>query len=553
MKLPELTNQDGEDLEYVTTLKPAGVNHRLNLADEAQYRFFMRQVEGSGATPEKYPRFFSDIETARNAQLEEKSSEESETKTAVEELADVNLISGFGSDDNNLAAAQGFSSIFGGTYVTQLSMQVFDVATGQLLASNLQQPTYGQGKYEPIQAKGTNATQSMRTVFTYSYTTAKGPQQGTVHYTTEERPAADPAITEPTQKANHTTKPYIVIGLSRGLQSSTDVDYWFNQTDWNNPNVTVPFFGNVVFNSNIIQPLDPNTNFQATMYVVKPASGGAQAIILPTGTKLIDYISINAANPKQLDFKMPSGPNRGDGGTPATFGKAPWSSDTVIYFHFMVAVKTSTSGQDFVFANVVSKDQADTDPIDGTLYIKPLQFVWHCLTEGSLVKLEGGETKPVELLTGGERVPVDRKGSVLTVEATIAQRKDGPVFQIRTKDGGQVTLTGEHPLIGPDGAFQAQHVKVGNILYTEKGESEVDSIEELDFHGGVFNVSLGVENEDPTIGEHGTTLIVGGVIVGDMRMHHTLQQKLSKDPEHILRNLPEEYHLDFKNSLQSTK
>jgi len=549
MKQPNLADQDKQDLAHVIGLTPQGVPLQLDLSDERQYRFLMRQVNGSGVTKERYPRLFADLDICKTErQAREAGAARSEFLAQATGMTDVNLVSGFGSDNNGKAASQGFSSIVGGTIVTQLYMQIFDIATGNLLASNLQAPVYGKGQYQAIQAVGQPVTQSMRMVYTYSYTTNEGPQHGMVHYATEERPAADPQITEPTQKANHAANPYIVIGLSRGLQSQNDVDYWFNQQDWNNPNVTVPFVGHVSFNSNIVTPLDPATNFQAVMYVVKPASGGGQQIILPAGQKLIDFMTVGPAT--QLNFNMPSGPNRGDGGTPATFGSAPWSSDTVIYFHFQAAVKTATSGTDFVFANVVSRDQADTDPVDGTLYIKPLQFVWHCLTKGTQIRMADGTSCAIENITGGERVTVDASGNTLTVVATIAQNKDGHVLCVSTKDGGQVNLTKEHPLVGPNGVVQAEDLKPGDEVYTENGVSPVTSITRKKFSGGIFNVSLGVEEERNKITENGTTLIAGGILVGDMQIYHTHQEKLRSDPDYILKNLPEAYHTDFRSSLE---
>ncbi len=553
MKMPQLSDQEKADLEYVTSLKPQGVHHPLDLSDEAQHRFLMRQVQGSGATPDRYPQFFADLAETRKAHQD--CSPEATNAMATETtsgLTDANLVSAFGPDPYSKAAAQGFSSIPGGTYSTQLSMQVFDVATGALLSSTLQPPVYGQGQYQPIQTVGNPATPGMRTVFTYSYTPASTgiPQHGTVHYTTEERPAADPTITQPTQKTNHTASPYIIIGLGRGLQNSTDVDYWFQQPHLSAVNVVVPFVGSVTFNSNIVTPLNQNTNFQATMFVVKPAAGGGQQIILPAGQNLLDFISVNPANAKQLMFNMPSGPNRGDGGSPATFGAAPWSADTIIYFHFTVAIKTATSGQDFVFANVISADQADTDPVDGTTYIKPLQFTWHCLVEGTPIKMADGGTQPVEALTGGERVVVDANGNTLTVRATMAQVKQCSVWRICTKDGGKVDVTGEHPMIGPNSIVRAQDVKPGDTLCTQNGVSEVESVKELDFQGGIFNVSLGIEGEDQHIGEYGTTLIAGGILVGDMQIYHTHREKLRYDPDHIRTHLPERYHRDFQSSLE---
>jgi hypothetical protein len=553
MKTSELTEQERGDLEYVTNLKPQGVHHLLDLSDEAQYRFLMRQVRGSGATPERYPQLFADLDTARSAHKND--GPEAITAASTEDpagLTDANAISAFGPDGNGNAAAQGFSSIPGGTFSTQLFMQVFDVGTGSLLSSTLQPPVFGQGQYQPIQTAGSPATQGMRTILTYSYTSASTgvPQSGTVHFTTDERPVSDPVITQPSLKPEHATKPNIVIGLGRGLGNSTDVDYWFQQPSIANPNVTVPFVGNVTFNSNIVTPLNASTNFQAQMFVVKPASGGQQQIVLPAGQNLLNFISVNRENLKQLLFTMPSGPNRGDGGTPATFGAAPWSADTIIYFHFQVAIKTATSGQDFVFANVVSRDQPDTDPIDGTLYIKPLQFTWHCIVEGTAISMAGGGTRPIESLIGGESVVMDAKGNTLTVRATMAQVKQCPVWRISTRDGGKVDVTGEHPMIGPDCIIQAEDLKPGDTLCTQNGVSEVESVEQIDFMGGIYNVSLGVDGEDQGIGEHGTTLIAGGILVGDMQIYQTYRERLRRDPDHIRKHLPGRYHRDFESSLE---
>lgn len=536
-----LSPQDRLDLDHVLSLGGEGEPISLDLSDERQHRFLMRQISGSGVDASRYPQLFRDLDST----VERHRASPPVAVALSPGLQDTNAITACGVDAASNAAAQAFSSVAGGTLSTQLFLQVFDVQSGATLASNLQTPVYGAGQYQPIQTSGQPAPAATRTVFTYSYTTGAGSVHQVLHYTTDERPSADPAVVEPTQKPEHGNNPYIEIALSRGAGNSADVDYWFGQTDWGSANVTVPMVGSVQFKSPIVQPLDPNTNFQAVLFVVKPASGGGQQVILPAHETLLNYMTIDP--PDTLKWNMPSGPNRGDGGTPATFGNAPWSSDTIIYLHFQVAVKTQTSGQDFVFANVTSQDGADTDPLDGTTYIKPLQFIWHCLSAGTQILLADGTSTAVEDLIGGEEVQTNEHGETLPVRGTHVWVCERPLVSLTTSAGRGVRTTGEHPVMTPAGPRAAEDLKIGDVIRTIDG---VETIAARSLDGGsepVFNLVLDTEHlAAPTE----TTVIANGVVVGDLQIQTSHQVVLRSDPERVRAALPSEYHVDYASSLE---
>jgi hypothetical protein len=536
--IPTLTEEFRSNLAHVLNQAPPGEHYALNLANDQEYNYILQLYHLNGITPDLYPQLFNDLADTRSLHQANGAAAQPEA-VAANGLVNANTITAFGQDANQKAAAEALSTVVGGTISTTLFMQVYDNNSNRLLANGVTGPVYGKGEFEYVQAAGDPATNNMKGVYTYAYTPLTGgqPVHGVVHANATERPARDPVVQQPVQKATHQTNPYIRIGLGRGIGNSADVDYWFNQQDYYNKDVTVPVVGYVDFQSNIQTPLQENVNFSANMMVIKQATGGAQPIILHAQQKLIDFMTVSPGT--RLNWSMPAD------STPATFGQAPWSADTPVYFNFQVAIKTATSGTDFVFASVVSKDVADPDPVDGTAFIKPLQFVWHCLAEGAQITMADGNLRNIEALSGGERVMIRTSGRSLTVRGTTAHpvQPEDKLYQLTDERGHSLILTHHHVVMTPNGTVYAMDLAPGMKVITLDGAVTLTSVaQEEHYNGALWNLELGTWAELEDVREDETTMFANGFMVGDNQMVWRHRQRLVNSLAYRLARLPQAYH-----------
>ncbi|GIQ68061.1 hypothetical protein DUZ99_14620 [Xylanibacillus composti] len=546
-EMPVLDQQYKADLKVIIdkAQRSADGALALNMANDEDYRLVKSHYDFLGITPQRYPQLSLQLQMAREAGVRGKDLAVKYDQ-GTDGFTDANLINNLAIDLMGRAVAQGLSTYIGGAYSVILTLQLFDKDNQDLLASeNIH--VMGEGEFTPIQAKSDKgAPERMQAALFVAYTkTVNSPTEHlVVTREIDKGPVADPEITQPVPKDPNAK--VITIGLSRGVGNRDNVDYWFNQQLWDDKTVMVPLAGKVTFQSPIIQPLVPKQNIYINLAVAM-ATGGLKVDPEDVENQVYPYFTVDPSDPCTLLFNKPAptDPKSTDNGNPIVFGKAPWSTDTIVYFYCNISIKTQNSGTFFVNANIQSSDFPDWDPLDGTLYIRPFNFTWHCLAKGSRITLADGREAAIEELSGGEEVLVSANGDKLAVGATYVGKHDGPAYKLVTENGEELTLSDCHVVGTPDGFKLAMELKAGDQVMTREGAARLASVEEVDYDGYMINLELAAPEE---YGD--TTMFANGIWVGDKAMQSRYFRTHYRSHELVLHRLPQDFHKDFESLLE---
>lgn len=363
--------------------------------------------------------------------------------------------------------------------------------------------------------------------------------------------AAD--VTDPVIKVSGHTE--IEIGLGRP-QTGLDLDYFYNQDTSNTPILLVPFTGTV----NVQQPLnyvDPNTHqftqglsVTTQLYSVsaqhkidhQSSQGLLTQITGDTSTNVVtwSYPFDAASQMESLQFP-PYGPAR----------------DTLsgFYFQFNIPVNNPVAPT-FTF-NVCSYDWPD-QPSVNCIQIPNIKFWWHCIAAEASVTMADGAERVLEEVDNTARVRTVHGGSLGVEATTRALHNAGAtphpvdlVFELMTKSGLSVILTGGHPVVTPDGLAHTCDLKPGDAVLTRDGTDSVASCEESRYDGIFCNLKL----VDETDREAGRSLEVGtfyanGIAVGDFNAMAQLHRNNTRSLEYMRARLPERYHTDYASTLE---
>lgn len=552
------TEQERVDLQYILDQIEHGKCHKLNLSDEKQNNYIQNLYRNNGYTPNRYPMLFKSIEDQKNTDMEINNRIGLEVDKNIilanqPGFGNLNKITMIGSVEKGTKSSSiAFSTIIGGTTQTTLILRVFEYkgrVIGKLLATkNVME--HASGEFVPIQAIGDISGHHMLAVLNYSYVKDGVPTNGMLQMETR-KVLVDPEVTEPAQwEKLPSSRSNIQIALSRGSYAD-DVDYWFNKGLLYDTTIIVPLVGNSSYESNIITPLEPSKNLMVNVTVAIKGGGASTS---PNNINDVYKEFSIGPDPRTLNWKLSAGPNRdGTKGNPIIFEKSPWRADTVTYLDCSIGVQTQNSAPlDFVWSYILSSDMPDEDPLDGVAYIKPLQFMWHCLAKGTNITLADGTELPIQDVDNTCSVRIDSKGNSLSVRGTTrAEARSGEVIILKTSDGKTLTLSDCHVVVTPDGFKQVNELVPGSNLVSINGVVEVLSIEmDTEYNGKLYNLILGTHEQQKTLDDSETTLFANGIKVGDYQVQEKYRDIMKNDKTYILNKLHPDWHLDYLSSLE---
>ncbi|HWA90317.1 MAG TPA: Hint domain-containing protein [Rhizomicrobium sp.] len=535
---------------HVQKLTGGGRKHHVfDFSDVRQYEYARDALIAAGQTPERYPGLHKALAQSRDHHVS-RGAPKALAATADDGGQDAFMsgpqITNLGVIPPSLpsggrVSGTGFHTQIGGTSMTNVVCQITNTATGAVLASG-SNSQYNMGEFVPVQTLDSTSTtpapQMTGAVLYMMQLTPGGPiESGVVSYNLASLVIGDPTVTQPTKWQSPNPPPYIVIGLGRGNGTTSNVDYWFWQDQFNYPNLAVPLVGNVTFSAPI-QTLVPGSTINLFVTLAKQGGGYANPVDL---THVYSKFTIDGNNNKQLDFNLPA---TGVQSTtdPIVFGVTTWNSEVVTYFTCNMIV--NLVGQPLpASATIMSVDNPDMDPIDGTKYIRPIQFVWHCLAEGTLITMADGSTPRIEELKGGERVRVDNKGGEREIDATFAGPHYGPAIYLKLSDGKELTLSQGHIVILADGKqVMAEELHPGDSIVVLGGTAKVESASRGLYRGALFNLSL--------LGPPPTTMFANGILVGDQQMQSTIRRQRKTHPDTVRRAIDPLFLADYESHLQ---
>jgi len=573
------------DLKALDAEVPPGAPHRLDLANPLHYRYVTETFKRAGKTPENSPQLFKTLEIGRDRGLEALKASgkqpsraiaaSSETSDGIENL---NFIATF-SQDNGVTSAKlkasaqpgyqakaqaqansqpgyqatGISSVNGGTTTTSIVMELYEVETGKVYATQ-SQTQYGQGTDFRVQVAGLvpsadgNPTTQAKGLF-YYYPANASPIDPPVVYVQTFQDTLNPSsacLNQPNYcvrsngnctgsyetsctntKANTTA---IKLCWYRGSQQ--ECDYW-NSTA-HPTNFVFPLSGSATFPNTVVSPPAGVTS----IYLQNPSGGGCK-VYFQQGTVLEQQYW--TANGSTISWNYPAS------AFPNTGNCINYYDGTTAYLWVTAYVALNGSqGQEPPFGTLNFTSDRTYLGTPGVNIIPPLYIMQGCLAEGTEITLADGSRRAVEAFTGkgGESVK-SADGKASEVRGTTAGTEPYPMIRIKTDGGQNVLVTRTHPMILGNGLpVQARYLQVGDVLSTLDGSAAVTSLEQEDYKGKVHNLLV---QPYPTAG----TYYAGGLLTGDANMQQALASVSNREPlrsdAEIRAALPKEWLRDFDN------
>ncbi len=554
-----LTIEQKELFAYIDSIIPNDGHLIYDFKDERQYEF-AKLLTSLTYDQKEYPGVY------RGLELMKEFHQNKEPKPIVEssdgEWQNMFKIPGLNLTKNDgTISSNGLATVVGGYSSMNLSLIVQSKASGNILASGFAN-NFTDTILTVTTASSTSTEIDVKSYMTYQFTMSEeandAPHAGVVKRKDNSQTTADPSITHPsnqrTPKLNPQGDPIpfnnIKIGLGRAWTDqggTSQFDYAWNEPippAGQNPKGKIPFVGNVVFSSGISSPLEFNTNFLLNIYVVDKTGGGGAQLSPQDYDKVARAFSIDSENSAQLNWSLVPGTSTSDPGNPIVFGKVPWASDTIT--HFFCEMDVVLSDNSLASAYVESSGSSDSDPLDGTAYIKPIEFIWHCLTEESLVTMGDGSKKIIKEIVAGDEVQVNGRKTAVVQWTNLGIHK-GEILKITTVSGKEVYTSDNHVFITVDGGRIAKELSEGTTLLMSDGTEKIASIKNVEYNGLMCNLATTEGPEENQMHEEVGTFYANDFLVGDVNAQQVSKRHRLSDINWVKKQVPEYLHLDVEN------
>lgn len=151
------------------------------------------------------------------------------------------------------------------------------------------------------------------------------------------------------------------------------------------------------------------------------------------------------------------------------------------------------------------------------VYIPPITIYWGCFGKDVKIMLADNTVKNASEIKAGDKVR-GHEGQVLTVEEVVTGY-DQSIFNIKTKNHGEIKVSGGHPMMSDGQCIRAAKLQRGDKLNLPNGElAEIVSIDVVPYNDTVYNFTF----EECT---KGTYIIANGFCCGDLKMQNRKKEK----------------------------
>jgi hypothetical protein len=545
------------------------ITHDLN--DPEQLAFVKLMHNLCGNTEEDFPGLHAMLAAPQPqaAMLESAAVGDGDGWQTAVEVADIGAVAIGGP-----AAANGYATVVGGFQACNLSLLIMSPDGSRILAhgANAGQAPLATLPVSTDDASAQPFAPGSTAMMTYFYQQGSAsPVSGTVHRVA---PAAvqGPTVIEPARE-NGNTNPFNTnaINIGLGRQPALDrtylarCDYVFNEPDQNNPIGRVPLVGNVTFNA-AIQPLQSGT-IVIDIFFVRDLGGKSSPLVATDMNNVLANFNIAPDNPNQLNWNLPMEPNRSppqpaQAYNPVVFSSIPWETEKLAYLtvSITVMVDNGTGGSSPVAVTIQSRDAPGEDQIAGMTSIMPLEFIWHCLGEDTVVTMADGSTRTIPQIKALDEVLCGPRGTCpgwrrKRRKGTVSVTHNGLHFQkvyvLETECGKTLVASAEHVIFTPAGGVAARKLRPGMELLTAEGRTALKSVREEDGGGrNLWNLSLGqapqIHEVKPDVGQ----FYANGILVGDARATRAMRYAQINDIDWVKAHVPESFHTDVESTFR---
>lgn len=554
--MTQLTAQQLDDAAFVESLANGDQPLLLDLSDERQYRYAAAMHEIAGHTAESRPGLFAGLEAAREVHAENGPGDPAPSSGPWQSGGVVTNL-GLSSTVQGAAAAAGFTGYVEGALQVNAAMVVVPSNGGAVLASG-SSSDFGDGTYVPVvtnPVQGQSAASSMRASLVCSYQLKAGEQWKTevVPLSAQLGTQGDPEVEQPKTQSWTTHPAYIKVAVGRGEGDPNDCDYWLGKPG-EPSNYYVPFKGYVDFSS----PPPSATSLQLNQNVFisgklarcsMDGKGGHKDLPASEAQLLFESLQVSG-NRMSWNRSAPSwepGQDYAGHGNSINWEDVEWATKELDYLTIQFQVLLSSNPVQWGVATVQSSDQKDPDPMDGTKNIPPLQFVYSCLAEGTLILMADGSRKAIENVQRGELIKAG-DGTEREVACSYLGYYTGKVLEITA--GESIVLSHNHVVAkaGGEHCF-ASELQAGDTVNSPEGPVEVTSVREVDFDGALCNLSLSEPGAPVDPSRNSMFAGPSGIEVCDYEVQGVWESRGRTSKEAVLAALEPEYHPDYLNYL----
>jgi len=558
-----LSQDEQELLSHIDSLIPESGELVYDFTDPKQFAFALMMTEKSSC-PEERPGVFAHLHALREKHIAEAGPVAEALGGANTMWSNMFQIPGLGMTAGSSAviASNGFGTTIGGYSIMNLTLLVQDNTTKAVVASGAAADFNGDllaVSSAPVGSGSTN--KDVTSYLHYSYTPSSSlvgdvPElssgsSGVTKRIANEGATADPTISAPVRTTSTPRNANAInIGLGRRWSDQgqgSQFDYAWNESTQSHPVGKIPFAGSVTFDSPIATPLALDTNLFLTIYVANVLGGGGTKLDAQDMANVAATFTINPSNPNQLMWSLPAGASTTDPGNPITFGSVTWPTDIEAFFYCGISVLLQSG--DLAYASVQSDLSQDEDALDGDLHIMPIEFIWHCLAEETLVTMADGSTKPILEVIAGDKVRSTAACGESEVLWTTRGIHHGKSRSIKCVGKEAIIATDEHIFVSARGALKAREIEPGDLLTGPGGDVRVESVEVIDEPDRVYcNLGLS-EHESVEI----VAFVANGVYSGDTKAQKAAKAAQREDLEWMQAQLNPAFHPDFRSHIKGLK
>lgn len=491
--------------------------------------FYDIQLKLAGIGSVTYPAFVQQWNNAK--QLKSMTGSLDQAMNGL--IQPVHSIVGLDSTDGLFYTANALGSLpVSASNVTQ-TLGLFDGQANNVGTVNFSK-NYGQAANCAIQANGNFPSSIINNNYpvTIIYTFAQTINQQTVYGAEIVTTQSYPKNIQNDSPTDLNQNDEIKICLTR---DAADCDYRHNYDG----TVSVPIKGSIIYYGNIDLVNGQPVKTDSSIYLIRVSAGGDP--IIPAGN--FDF------------FKDPNTHINGD--TLSwdlnwlNFSQVDFSSGDMVYYVFKVSL--NVGGKSVVsFITNAPNTIVPGQRFLNTVTIKPMQILYGCLGKDTRILMRDNSEKIISTIKTGEWVH-SQDGRMLRVEDVIAGKEKSyleiKVKDIKRKEKTIITSLG-HPFCTPEGVVLARELTTSSKLITLNGECSIDTIVQKTGEIKVYNLHLSTDDLTSEQLKGKSTMYANGVLVGDSVMQRTYEDAYNQRPVNILKTLPKEWHVDYKNHIK---
>lgn len=316
-------------------------------------------------------------------------------------------------------------------------------------------------------------------------------------------------------------------------RNSPDCDYWHDYGG----TVSIPVKGSILYYDNIdVDGQGKPLNAHSNIYIIRQRQGGSPInpqdgnIFFQSPNTTVSGATINW----NLDWLK--------------LNKVDFTSGEMVYYVFSLTVQTKGKA---VVSYITNAPSSIVDPMPLNVQrIKPMQIVYGCLGENTMITMEDGSQKPIQNIDAGEWVR-SRYGKKLRVEHSTTGTEDDYLNIFYGEEGQSIVSSTGHPFVTTQGIVLAKELEAGIELVGP--EEKLHTIREVTTHQdeiNVYNLHLSTNFPAEELEEDESIMYANGVLVGDTVMQEIHEEKFHQREVNILDALPDEWKEDFKRFQQ---